>query len=134
MHRGVPIRERTLAEEHPLDIGHLTICAALVALTGCAGLNAPRNGPVEARRQASDIVGLIESGPACFRGTSPELPPGASLEHRGINPFGALMRLTEVSVERLRSRTFRAAEPPAWRHAEIDASGSDVSAHVIRRF
>jgi hypothetical protein len=73
--RSVPIHERTFAEAHPLDTRHLTVCAALVALTGCAGLDASRNGALEGRRQANDIAGLVGQGPACFRGTDPELPP-----------------------------------------------------------
>jgi hypothetical protein len=117
-----------------LDFWQLIICAAIMALSGCAGLNTSQNAVLERRQQASDIAGLFASGPACFRGTGPELPSGATLEQRGINPFGALWRLTEDSVAGLRPRTIRAGEPPTWRHAEADASQSSVGTDVIRRF
>jgi hypothetical protein len=117
-----------------VNFGQLTVCAALVALTGCAGLDVSRNGVFEGRRQADDIAGLVASGPACFRGIGPQLPSGAGLEQRGVNPLGALFRLTEDSIARLRPRTIRAAKPPAWRHGDVDTSRSGVDADLMRRF
>jgi hypothetical protein len=104
-----------------VEIGHLIVGATLMAMTGCAELNASQHGALEGRQQANDIAKLFDGGPACFRGAGPNLVAGDGRDRGGINAFGVLLRLTHVGFERLRSRTLPAAEPPTWHHVGVDA-------------